>query len=544
MVPACPSDGYHAQARHPSSGAHGPISTDSEPYSHSTEDTPALLDPPIRPRRKNSRIWSSVAKALLQRTIACLKRQPKQAPQYGSTLLPGRGLTSLTTDQENQPLSDGSPRPSGRNVFPSLTRLVLRGTDDVSFSPSSFFRTVEEVRALGPKAADSTAPSPPLPPCLPQPRPRRHPPPPVDEPSDRATLSTPSSSRDHTPTRAQAASRKSSTKTDFDSMLELQALAIELEKLDPLLVNSPPLAPHRPHRLHASPSIKSTHSRSPIWSASPPTALDLSCDPLAELLAVAEELKTMENPDSNDILYMTDAPPPSPLPPTLHAFLDAPGVTLRILEMDIHSQDETFFGVPIPCIVVTSEGDAPPTVALDVLAPPPSLSDDLLAPPPTTYRGRIEVDQPSIISDEYECDSPSPSLRSCEGIIDGKVEMEGPLSSPCDYYSECPLGVANLSWEAIDIMGSSAPCIQYTKPDRPKAPKPTPLLRRRESSRLRRILRSSDVTNASPAEKNRPQCIRPKQKWKCIPKEAIGLPRPLSPASQAVTILPRVMNLH
>jgi hypothetical protein len=533
MVPACPSDGYHAQARHPSSGAHGPISTDGESYSHFREDIPVLLGPSIQPRRKSSRIWSSVARAFLQRTMACLKRQPKQASQYDSTLLPERGLTM---GQGNLPLSNGSPRLIGRNVFPSLTRLVLKGTDDVSFSPSSFFRTVEEVRALCPNAADSTVPSPPLPPCRPQPRPRRHPLPPVDEPPARAMLSTPSLSRDHTPTRA--APRKSSTKTEFDSMLELQALAMELEKLDPLLVNSPPLAPHR---LHASPSIKSTHRRSPIWSASPPAALNFGCDPLAELLAVAEELKTMKNPDSDDILYMTDAPPPSPLPPTLHAFLDAPGVSLRILEMDIHSQDETFLGVPIPCIVVTSEGDALPTAALDVFAPPPPLSEDLLAPPPTTYRGRIETDQPPI-SDEYECDSPSP-LRSCEDIIDGKVEMEGSLSSSCDY-SECPLGVANLSWEVINIVGSSVPYSQYTKPGRPTTPKPTPLLRRRESSRLRRLLRSSDVSNASPAEKDRPQCIRSKQKWKCIPKEAIGLPRPLSPTSQAVTILPRVMNLH
>ena len=528
------SDGYHAQAKHPSSGTHGPNSTDGESYSHLTEDTPVLLDPPINTRRKNSRIWSSVARAFLQRTMACLKRQPKQASQYDSTLLHERGLN---TGQGNLPLSDGSPRLIGRNIFPSLTRLVLKRTDDVSFSPSSFFRTVEEVRALAPNAAGSSALSHPLPPCRPQPRPRRHPPPPLDEPPTRATPSTPSLSQDHTSTRAQAAPRKSSMKTEFDSMLELQALAMELEKLDPLLVNSPPLAPHR---LHASPSIKPARPRSPLWSTSPPATLNLGCDPLAELLAVAEELKTMENPDSDDILYMTDAPPPSPLPPTLHAFLDTPGVSLRILEVDIHSQDETFLGIPIPCIVVTSEGEALPTAAFDVLGPPPSLSEDLLAPPPTTYRGRIETDLPFLISDECEPDSPSSSLRSCEDIIDSKVEMGGFLSSPCDY-SERHLGDANLSWEVINIVGSSTPYTQYTKPDRPTAPKPTPLLRRRESSLLRRLLRSSDVTNAPPAEKDRPQCM---QKWKRIPKEAIGSPRLLSPASQAVTVLPHVMNLH
>src|SRR5712672_198336 len=149
MVPAGPSDGYHAWAIQPSSGAHGPNCTDDEPHSHFREDTPVILDPSIQPRRKSSRIWSSVARSFLQRTMACLKRQPKQASQYDSTLLPGRGLT---TNQGNLPPSDGSPRPIRRNVFPSLTRLVLKGTDDVSFSPSSFFRTVEEVRALCPNA--------------------------------------------------------------------------------------------------------------------------------------------------------------------------------------------------------------------------------------------------------------------------------------------------------------------------------------------------------------------------------------------------------
>ena len=57
--------------------------------------------------------------------MACLKRQPKQAPQYDSTSLPGRGLTS---DQGNLLLSDGFPRLIGRNAFPSLTRLVLKRT--------------------------------------------------------------------------------------------------------------------------------------------------------------------------------------------------------------------------------------------------------------------------------------------------------------------------------------------------------------------------------------------------------------------------------
>ena len=524
MFPAGPSDGYHA--RQPSSGAPGSNPTNGD----------LRVDTSTRSRRKSSRIWSSVARAFLQRTMACLKRQPKQASQHDSTSLSGR---SLTMDQGNLPLSD-APRLIGHTVFPSSTRLVLKGTDDVSFSPSSFFRTVEEVRALRSNSDDPHAPSPPLPPRRPQPRPRRRPPPLVDELLSRATPSTPSLAltRNHTPTRAQATPRRSSMETEFDSVLELPALAMDLEKLDPLLVNSPPLASHH---LHASPSIKSSCPRAPLWSTSPSAALNLGCDPLAELLAVADELKAMKNLDSDDILYMTDAPPPAPLPPTLYAFLDAPGVSLRILEMDIHREDETFLGVPIPCIVVTSEGDTLPTDALEMLVSPPSLSEELLAPPPTTYRGRIETDQPPIIGDECEYDSPSPP-RSCEGVIDEREEMEGSLSSPCR--SSGPLGDANLSWEVLDIVGSSVPYTQCMKPERPTSPKPTPLLRRRERSLLRCLLGGNDVNNAPPAEKHRPQCIHSYQKWKHVPKEAIGLPRPLSPASQAVTILPHVMNLH
>jgi hypothetical protein len=504
MFSAGSSDGY---ARQPLSGA--PDSTGGDSC---REAMPILSDAPVQPRRTSTRIWPSAARAFLQRTMARLKRQPKQASQHSSTPLPRRGLTG---DQENQSLSHASPRFTGRNV---VTHLVLQGTDDVSFSPSSFFRRVEEVRALGSGSGDSLAP--PLRPRRPQLRPRRRPPPPVDEPPVRAIPSAPSSPGNQ---RAQATPWKPSMKTEFDSVLELQALAMEFEKMDPLLVNSPPLAPHR---LHASPSIKSARSCPPLWSTSPPAALDLGCDPLAELLAVADELKTMKNLESDDILYMTDTPLPSPLPPTLHAFLDAPGVSLRILEMDIHREDETFLGVPIPCIVVTSEGDTLPTEALEVLLPPSSLSEDLLAPPTTTHRGRIEIDQPPVMIDICECDSPSPSLLSCEGIIDKKKAMEESLPLLRDF-SEYPLGDANLSWEVVNAVGSPV-CDQCTKPERPTAPKPAPLLRRRERSLLRRLLGSNDVANASPAE-NRPRCIHSKQKRKRVPKENIGLPRPLSP---------------
>ena len=437
--------------------------------------------------------------------MARIKRQPKQASQRSPIPLPRRGLTGY---QEILSPLHASPRFTGRDV---LTHLVLQGTDDVSFSPSAFFRRVEEVRALGSETS--------LHPRRPQPRPRRRPSPPVDEHPARPMPSTLSLSGNHTPTRTQATPRKTSMKAEFDSVLELQALAMELEKLDPLLVNSPPLAPHR---LHASPSIKSTRSRPPLLSASRPATLNLGGDPLAELLAVADELKTMENLDSDDILYMTDAPLPSPLPATLHAFLDAPGVSLRILELDIHGEDETFLGVPIPCIVVTSEGGSLPAEALEVLVPPSSLSEDLLAPPATTYRGRIETDQPPII-----IDSLSPSLHSCEGIVDKKEKKE-PLSLPRDF-SECPLGDANLSWEVVNIVESSTACNECTKPERPTAPKPMPLLRRHERSLLRRLLGGNDVTNASPVEKDTPWWIHSKQKRKRVPKEDIGLPRPLSP---------------
>lgn len=375
--------------------------------------------------------------------------------------------------------------------------------------------------------------SPPFPPRRPLLRPRRRPPPPVDEAPTRAIPLTPSLSRNHTSTTAQTTPLESlSTKPEFDSVLELQALAMELDNLNPLLANSPPLASCH---LHASPSIKSAYPRPPLWSTSPSPTLNFGRDPLSELLAVAEELKTMKNLDIDDILYMTDALPLSPLPPTLHAFLDAPNASLRILEMEIHREDETFLGVPIPCIVVTSEGEPLSQEALDMhfsLLPPP-LCEDLLAPPPTTSRGDTDADQPSIVIDGCERGSPSPPLPSCEHMTGWEEEAGSSLSPSCD----CPeysLADANLSWELVGTIDTSAPSNQCRKPDRPTAPKPAPLLRRRERSLLQRMLGGDDVSNIFPVENGELRCICPKQKRKRISKEAIGSPRPLSPTSQAV----------
>src|SRR5258708_19421987 len=147
MFPAGPSDGYHA--RQPSSGAPGSNPTNGD----------LRVDTSTRSRRKSSRIWSSVARAFLQRTMACLKRQPKQASQHDSTSLSGR---SLTMDQGNLPLSD-APRLIGHTVFPSSTRLVLKGTDDVSFSPSSFFPPLQTSLPLLPTSHTPLPPPPPFP---------------------------------------------------------------------------------------------------------------------------------------------------------------------------------------------------------------------------------------------------------------------------------------------------------------------------------------------------------------------------------------------
>ena len=430
-----------------------------------------------------------------------------------------------------------SPHLAGRDSFASLTPLVLQRTDDVAFSPSSFFRRVEEVRALDTGSDDPLAPSQPLPQPRPRPVPRRRPPPPVDEVLAQATTRTPSSlSRNYTSSRAQTTPRKQSSKAELHSVLELQALAMELDKLDPLLDNSPP------RRLRASPSIISVHPCPPLWSTSPSIALNPSRDPLAELLAVADELKTMRNLDSDDILYMTDAPPSSPLPPTLHAFLEAPGASLRILEMDVHREDETFLGEPIPCIVVTSESDSLlPNGESEVYGPPPSPSEALLAPPPTTYRGRVETDQLPIIADgdgeRSPSPSPSPPQPPYEDTTGREEETGGSLSPPCRC-PECSLadGNGNLSWEVVSMVRSLAPSSQCTKPVRPTAPKPAPLLRRRERSLLRRMLGGEDERNTPPADKDKSKCIHTKWKRKRISKDAIGSPRPLSSATQ-VTLL-------
>jgi hypothetical protein len=321
-------------------------------------------------------------------------------------------------------------------------------------------------------------------------------------------------------------------KTDHQSMLELQALALELDTLDPLLVNPLPLVPQR---LYASPSIRSV--RPPrLWSTSPSAALNVGRDPLAELLAVADELKTMKNLDSDDILYMTDAPPPSPLPPTLHAFFDAPGTSLRVLEMDVHREDETFLGVPIPCIVVTSEGDSMPKDELEIHDSPPPASEDRLAPPLTTYRGRMETDQPPINLDGDSERSPSPPLSPCEDTTD---EEKMGTSPPC-YFPEYPWASGNVPWEVVNM--AHAPSIHCTKPDRPTVPKPTPLLRRRERSLLRRMLRVDNECKIPPVE-DKSQCILSKRKRKRISKDAIGSPRPLSSVAPVALLSPCTTGL-
>ncbi|KAH8977189.1 hypothetical protein EDB86DRAFT_3007729, partial [Lactarius hatsudake] len=322
-----------------------------------SEGLPVSVEPPLtRASSSGNRPSKDARRTFIQRTMALFRRQqPRQAPKRQlSPLLPRVYLSRPDT-----------LRRTGRDGPSSLTRLVLPSTDDVSFSSSSFFRRVEEISTLN--ANRSSAP--PLPsttlPLRPPPRPpRRRPPPPVDEGSFLTT--TPPSAR--APTKAQQKIPRKSVKTDLDSALELQASAATPNNLDPL--DSPPLAQQR---LYASPSIKSRRASLPTWpasasqSAAPESAP--GSDPLSELLAVSDELKAMRNFDSDDILYLTDVPLPLPsLPPTLHAFLDAPSTSLHILEMEIHRESETFLGVPIPCIVVTSESD--PLPPMDVLATP------------------------------------------------------------------------------------------------------------------------------------------------------------------------------
>lgn len=543
---ASTSDACHPAQSSESSGT--PRSIRGETYSHlRREDRPISIGTPTQTRGPSTRrrVWPSAARAFLQRTLTRLLRQSKQTPQDGLIPQPRR---CSTEDQGNPPLSelsDTSPGLglglSGPDSFPSLTPLVLRRTDDVAFSPSSFFRRVEEVRALGSSSGEPFAPAYPSSQRRPPPGARRRPPPPVDEVPTRAMTRLPSSlSRVHAPSRTQTTLRKPSTRTELHSVLELQALAIELDKLDPLLADSPPLAPC----LHASPSIKSVHPRPPLQSISPQTALNPGCDPLAELLAVADELKTMKNLDSEDILYITDAPPASPLPPPLHAFFDVPGTSLRILEMDVHREDETFLGVPIPCIVVTSEGDSLPKEEPEVSAPPSSSSEDLLAPPPTTYRGRVETDQPPIIAEGDDerspLPSPSPSLAPAllpryEDSTRDKEEEHGGSLSPACYCPECSLVDGNISWEVFSAVRPLAQSSQCTKPDRPTAPKPAPLLRRRERSLLRRML-GDDECNI-PSVKDMSWCIHSKRKRKRISKDTIGSPRPLSSSAAQVTLL-------
>ena len=465
------------------------------------EDLPVSAEPAF-PRVNSSGNRPSGARTFIQRTMALFRRQPRQAPKRRLSPPP-------------RPRPDTS-RPTGSAL---LTRLVLPSTDDVSFSPSSFFRRVEEISVLNAARSEAplvtSQPSAPLP-LRPPPRPpRRRPPPPIDEAS---ITMPPAPSSTRAPTKAQQDMPQKFAKTDLDSVLELQALATALDPRD-----SPPLVQQR---LRASPSIKSAARASlPAWSASQSAAPSpvLGRDPLTELLAVSDELKAMRNFDSEDILYMSDVPPFPSLPPTLHAFLDAPGTSLHILEMEIHRESETFLGVPIPCIVVTSERD--PLSPMDALATPvvplpQSPEVDMLAPPPTIYRVRTDAENqsPALVDSDQELGSPPASASPCDDAEDG---------SPGPSW-ECGTS-ADLNWE---LASSPSAGDLYAKPVPPITPKPAPLLRRHQRSLLRRVLGGGGGGSDTSTEKGKSWRIPShKQKRKRISKEVIGPPRPLSPTT-------------
>jgi hypothetical protein len=455
----------------------------------------------------------SGARTFIQRTIALFRRQSRQAPKRRLSPLP-----RVRPDTSHHTGRDGSTL---------LTRLVLPSTDDVSFSSSSFFRRVEEVRALNAVRSEATLvtslPSTLLPPRPPPRPPRRRPPPPVDEifSATPPALSLPPSIC--ASTKAQQDIPPKSAQTDLDSALELRTLATTLDTRD-----SPPLVQQQ---LRASPSIKSTTRTSlPVWSTSQSTvpAPALGRDPLTELLAVSDELKAMRNFDSEDLLYMSDVPPFPSLPPTLHAFLDAPGTSLHILEMEIHRESETFLGVPIPCIVVTSESDPlPPIDALATpavpLPQPPEV--DMLAPPPTTYRVRTDAENqlPALVDSDQELGSPPAPAPPYEDAEE---------SSPTQSW-ECGASVdLNSSWEALSLADSPSASGVSTKPVAPTAPKPGPLLRRHQRSLLRRVLGGVRGGSDTSTGRDKSWCVPShKQKRKRISKEVIGPPRPLSPTT-------------
>ena len=466
------------------------------------------------------------ARTFFQRAISLFRRQPVPVPERQLSPLP----------RVYSPRLDNTSRYTRRNAPVSLTRLVLPSTDDVSFSSSSFFRRVEEVRALNARSEPPPPPAPSLPsvplPLRPPPRPpRRRPPPPVDESPPAMTTSSLPSPPPSTgaPTTAQQSISPTIVKTDLDSALELKALAT---KLDNLKGSSPLLQ----QRLYASPSIKSARAGLPAWSSSSQSAVgsSLGRDPLTELLAVADELKTMRNFDSDDILYMTDASPLPPLPPTLHAFLDAPNTSLHILEMEIHRESETFLGIPIPCIVVTSEREPLPlmnTLAKQAVPLPRPSEVDMLAPPPATYRGRSDADH-VLVDVDLELDSPPASPSPYEDPEGSEDVVRGSPTPSWDYTEYSSSADSNWSWEALSLAGLPSTSNSSAKPVRPTASKPAPLLRRHQRSLLCRVLGGGGGSGTTPTVKDKSWRIPSyKQRKKRVSKEAIGFPRPLSPTA-------------
>ncbi|KAI0270635.1 hypothetical protein BC834DRAFT_967377 [Gloeopeniophorella convolvens] len=519
------------RTRHGFSGSHEELETQASPRVDKTSAEACNGVPQL-----------SATKTFFRRTVARFRRKPKQPQQLERRFSLQSKRSKESAGGEARPSTLNRPPYLGkRSSFASITRLVLRSTDDVAFSPSAFFRRVDEVRSLSAASeapSDSAPPRPPPSVRRPPRPPRRRPPPPVDDvcvETDEAAP--PTKSPADLPPKLRTSPRNSLARASFDSLLELQTLAVEIANLGPL--DSPPLAQHG---LRASPSIKLTHTRSQDLHGPQRTSASAPRDPLSELLAVADELKTMKNLDSDDILYLTDPPPFSPLPPALHAFLGAPAAAMQILEMDVHGEDELFYGEPIPCIVVTSEDrDTPRSPQADIslpLVPPSSPSESLLAPPPTTHRGRIDVDRPLLaLPDDWDyATSPSEVYDEDEDADTGGPG--GSPSLPCDC-TDCTSSDLDLSWEAVSASlsqpgsPSATPASAGGKPDPPTVPKPAPLLRRRERSLLQRVLGGRSGDDAPPKDKVLSRAASKQKQRKRISKEIIGPPRPLSPTSQA-----------
>ncbi|ETW79665.1 hypothetical protein HETIRDRAFT_117223 [Heterobasidion irregulare TC 32-1] len=318
-------------------------------------------------------------------------------------------------------------------------------------------------------------------------------------------------------------------------------------------------------------------------------------DPLAELMAISKELNAMEPLDSDDVFVHNGRTTRShadictshitpgaftivPRPPSIISILGISSyldnnsksgseTSHRILEIEVY--DQSFNGVEVPSIVVTTHDDISyGSPGAEIFALP---SAGLLAPPMTNSRGRVDpldVDEDGFISSVTDTSFVSVKFEDTISPSEGSPPfLDGFSICTCpDCMIPSPIVEPDLTWadSSVDMTNvffspprTSSPSQRSPKPDLPTSPKPAFLLHRasapamfidqppqppasRKRSLFFRVFKPKGSSISSPVptpEAALPKAgklsffrkiFHPRAKAQNIQKATIGSPRPLS----------------